>query len=75
MKKSVIILGFVFSLITLTSCTTDDMDREMSNSKVQFEEEINQSLYQRNGDTIVVPSTQNTSQANDGDPIVKPKRD
>ena len=75
MKKSVIILGFVFSLITLASCTTDDMDREINNSKIQFEEEINQSLYQRDGDTIVVPPTQNTSQANDGDPIVKPKQD
>ena len=73
MKKSVLIIGFAFSLITLASCSTDDMDREMNNSKIQLEAEINQSLYQREGDTIVVSPLQNTSQANDGDPIVKPK--
>ena len=75
MKKPTLFLGFAVVFLSLTSCTTDDMDREINNSKIQFEEEINQSLYQRNGDTIVVPPTQNTSQANDGDPIVKPKQD
>lgn len=73
MKKAILFFGLVVGLLSITSCTTDDLNQDLNNSNIQFEEEINQSIYQRDLDTIIVQPTTNTSQAIDGDPIVKPK--
>jgi hypothetical protein len=73
MKKSAIIFGLVLSIAFLTSCTTDDFDQEINNSNVQFEEEMSQDLYQRDGDTIVTPIVNTVTSTVVGDPIVKPK--
>ena len=75
MKKSAIIFGLVLSITFLTSCTTDDFDQELNNSNVQFEEEMSQDLYQRDGDTIITPVVNTVTSTLLGDPIVKPKKD
>jgi hypothetical protein len=73
MKKSILFLGFAVVFLLLTSCTTDDFDQEINNSNVQFEEEMSQDLYQRDGDTIVTPIVNTVTSTVVGDPIVKPK--
>ncbi|MEQ3662490.1 MAG: hypothetical protein ABNG98_09430 [Flavobacterium sp.] len=73
MKKSVILFGLAISFVFLTSCTTDDLDQNLNNSNINFEEEMNQNLYQRDNDTIVFPNVNMTTSSVDGDPIVKPK--
>lgn len=73
MKKSVLFLGVVVSFLSLTSCTTDDLDQNFNNSNIQLDEEMNQNFYQRDSDSIVPQPTNNASGTNDGDPILKPK--
>jgi hypothetical protein len=73
MKKSILFLGFAVVFLSLTSCTTDDFYQEINNSNVQFEEEMSQDLYQRDGDTIVTPIVNTVTSTVVGDPIVKPK--
>ena len=75
MKKSTLFLGFAVVFLSLTSCTTDDFDQEINNSNVQFEEEMSQGLYQRDGDTIITPVVNTVTSTLLGDPIVKPKKD
>ena len=75
MKKAVLFFGLVIAGSILTSCTTDDLDQNISNSNIQFEEEINQSFYEKDSDTIVKVNINVSTETNSTDPIVIPKKD
>lgn len=73
MKKSILFLGFAVVFLSLTSCTTDDLNQDFNDSSVQLEEEMGQDLYQRDSDSIVAPLNNTVVTTAVGDPIVKPK--
>lgn len=74
MKKAILFFGIVFVTSSLVSCTTDDLDQNYNESSVQFEEEMNEGLFQKAGDTIVAPGVTPMATSVAGDPIYKPKQ-
>ncbi|UOX34814.1 hypothetical protein LXD69_04720 [Flavobacterium sediminilitoris] len=69
MKKSILYIGILFGFfILMTSCTTDEYDQQMETSTY----EVDNSSLNRDGDDGTTDATSDTDET---DPIVKPKKD
>ncbi|UOX34816.1 hypothetical protein LXD69_04730 [Flavobacterium sediminilitoris] len=70
MKKAILFIGMLFGFsILMTSCTTDEYDQQIETSVY----EIDNSSLNRDGDDGTTDTT--NTQADETDPIVKPKKD